>query len=82
MQKIPIYSLYSRKLSTNFGGFANILRKRDKILAFFLMILLAVAAGGVSCLLPVIVSPIVNYIGVPLVQLAIVVIIAVRSDKK
>ena len=46
------------------------------------MILLAVAAGGVSCLLPVIVSPIVNYIGVPLVQLAIVVIIAVRSDKK
>ena len=57
-------------------------RKRDKISAFFLMILLAVVAGGLSCLLPVIVSPIVNYIGVPFIQLAIVVIIAVRNDKK
>ena len=56
-------------------------KKTDKILAFFLMVFLAIVVGSISCIIPIFVSSVVNYIGVPLVQLLIAVIIVVRSDK-
>lgn len=56
-------------------------KRTDKILAFFRMVFLAIVVGSISCIIPIFVSPVVNYIGVPLVQLLIAVIIVVRSDK-
>lgn len=57
-------------------------KKSDKLLAFFLISFLAVLVASFFSVFPIIVSPWVNYVGIPLVQLIIVVVWAVRSNGK
>lgn len=38
--------------------------------------------GGVCSIIPIIIAPIVNYIGIPVAQIVLVIIIAMKSDKK
>lgn len=57
-------------------------KKSDKLIAFVLLLIMSGIIGWIFSIVPVIISPIVNYIGVPLLQIIVVVIITVKSDKK
>lgn len=41
-------------------------KKSDKVLAFVILVLIAAVVGGSFSMIPVIISPIVNYMGIPL----------------
>lgn len=61
----------------------NTFKKRsDKLIAFVLLLTMSGIIGWVFSMVPVIISPMVNYIGVPLLQIIAVIIIAVKSNKK
>lgn len=61
----------------------NTFKKRsDKLIAFVLLLIMSGILGWLFSLVPVIISPMVNYIGVPLIQIIVVIIIAVKSNKK
>ena len=63
--------------------FMNTFKKRsDKLIAFVLLLIMSGILGWLFSLVPVIISPMVNYIGVPLIQIIVVIIIAVKSNKK
>lgn len=63
--------------------FMNTFNKRsDKILAFILMLMLSIIVGWFFSVVPIIITPIVNYVGVPVLQIVLVVIIVVKSNKK
>ena len=49
---------------------------------FVLLLIMSGILGWLFSLVPVIISPMVNYIGVPLIQIIVVIIIAVKSNKK
>ena len=55
--------------------------KRDKWIAFVFMILVSVVVGSIFSAIPVIITPIVNYIGIPLLQLIFVVLIIPKKKK-
>lgn len=57
-------------------------KKSDKLIAFVLLLLLSVILGWFFSIVPVIISPMVNYIGVPLIQIIVVIIIVVKSNNK
>ena len=57
-------------------------KKSDKILAFILVAMLTIIIGGIFSIIPIVISPLVNYIGVPVLQIIIVIVAVVRSDKK
>jgi hypothetical protein len=57
-------------------------RKRDKILAFFLVLVVGVILGGVSILSPIIHNPWINYVGFNIAIVAIIAIIAATTKKK
>lgn len=63
--------------------FMNTFKKRsDKLIAFVLLLIMSGIIGWVFSMVPVIISPMVNYIGVPLLQIIAVIIIVVKSSKK
>lgn len=63
--------------------FMNTFKKRsDKLIAFVLLLIMSGIIGWVFLMVPVIISPMVNYIGVPLLQIITVIIIGVKSNKK
>lgn len=63
--------------------FMNTFKKRsDKLIAFVLLLIMSWIIGWVFSMVPVIISPMVNYIGVPLLQIIAVIIIVVKSNKK
>lgn len=63
--------------------FMNTFKKRsDKLIAFILLLIMSGIIGWVFSMVPVIISPMVNYIGVPLLQIIAVIIIVVKSNKK
>lgn len=54
--------------------FMNTFKKRsDKVIAFIILLLAAMLLGWVSSIIPTIISPIVNYIGMPLIQIIILI---------
>lgn len=57
-------------------------KKSDKLIAFVLLLIMSGIIGWIFSVVPVIISPMVNYIGVPFLQIIVVIIIAVRSNKK
>ena len=57
-------------------------KKSDKVLAFIIMLLVSVLLGWVSSIIPTIISPMVNYIGVPLIQIIILICCMIKSDNK
>lgn len=57
-------------------------KKSDKLIAFVLLLIMSGIIGWVFSMVPVIISPMVNYIGVPLLQIIAVIIIVVKSNKK
>lgn len=63
--------------------FMNTFKERsDKLIAFVLLLIMSGIIGWVFSMVPVIISPMVNYIGVPLLQIIAVIIIVVKSNKK
>lgn len=56
--------------------------RAGKVLAFVLMGILSLIFGGVCYLIPIIINPIVNYVGIPILQLLAVTFILNRSDEK
>ena len=54
----------------------------DKLIAFVLLLIMSGIIGWVFSMVPVIISPMVNYIGVPLLQIILLIIIVVKSNKK
>lgn len=63
--------------------FMNTFKKRsDKLIAFALLLTISGVVGWLFSMIPIIVSPMANYIGVPLIQIVIVIIFAVKSNKK
>lgn len=63
--------------------FMNTFKKRsDKLIAFILLLIMSGIIGWIFSMVPVIISPMVNYIGVPLLQIIAVIIIVVKSNKK
>lgn len=70
-------------LTTVCVPFMNTFKKRsDKLIAFVLLLIMSGIIGWVFSMVPVIISPMVNYIGVPLLQIIAVIIIVVKSNKK
>lgn len=57
-------------------------KKSEKVMAFVMLVVISAMVGGICSIIPIIISPIVNYVGVPLLQLVIVVIIIIKSNKK
>lgn len=57
-------------------------KKSDKVLGFFLMLLIALLLGWLFSIVPTVINPLVNYIGVPVIQLVVVICIFVKSDNK
>ena len=57
-------------------------KKADKILAFLCMAFLSLIVGGISCMIPIVIMPIVNYIGVPLLQLILISMFIIKNNKK
>lgn len=63
--------------------FMNTFKKRsDKLIAFILLLIMSGIIGWIFSIIPVIIVPMVNYIGVPILQIVVVIIIAVKSNKK
>lgn len=61
----------------------NTFKKRsDKLIAFILLLIISGIIGWIFSIIPVIIVPMVNYIGVPILQIVVVIIIAVKSNKK
>ena len=63
--------------------FMNTFKKRsDKLIAFISLLIMSGIIGWIFSMVPVIISPLVNYIGVPLLQIIAVIIIVTKSNKK
>lgn len=63
--------------------FMNTFKKRsDKVLAFIILLLVSALLGGAASIIPTIISPMVNYIGVPLIQIVILVCCLIKSNNK
>ncbi len=56
--------------------------KRDKVIAFFLVLIISLIIGFLCINIPIIITPMVNYISIPLLQLVVLIIFAVKSDRK
>ena len=54
----------------------------DKVLAFIMMLIISFVVGWVCSVLPTLGSIWINYVGIPVVQLIIVIIVLIRSKKK
>lgn len=62
--------------------FMNTFKKRsDKVLAFVLMIIISFLAGWIFSIIPIIVTPMFNYIGIPIMQIILLIVIVNKSKK-
>ena len=57
-------------------------KKSDKVIAFFTVLICTVLLGYIAILTPIIGTPLINYICIPLVQLIIVAWMVIKSDKQ
>lgn len=57
-------------------------KKSDKILAFVLMLIISLVIGLISMFIPIIWKPVVNYVGIPILQMCFFIDFMVRTDKK
>lgn len=63
--------------------FMNTFGKRsEKVLAFIMLLIITLVLGWISSIIPTFINPMVNYIGVPLLQIVILIAILVKSNKK
>lgn len=63
--------------------FMNTFAKRsDKVLAFIMLLIITLVFGWISSIIPTFIHPMVNYIGIPLLQIVILIAILVKSNKK
>lgn len=63
--------------------FMDTFKKRsDKILAFILLLIMSIIVGCFFSIIPIIFAPMVNYIGFPILQIILVIIIVSKSNKK
>lgn len=63
--------------------FMNTFKKRsDKILAFILLLIISILVGWFFSIIPIIFTPMVNYVGVPVLQIILVIIMVSKSNKK
>lgn len=63
--------------------FMNTFKKQsDKLLAFVLMLIISIVMGWFFSIIPIIITPLFNYIGMPVLQIVLVFIIVSKSDKK
>lgn len=56
--------------------------KKDKVVAFVIMIIIGLLLAQLSCITPVIISPMINYIGIPILQIVVVVALVIYSNRK
>lgn len=62
--------------------FMNTFKKRsDKVLAFVLMIIISFLAGWIFSIIPIIVTPMFNYIGIPIMQIILLIAMVNKSKK-
>lgn len=62
--------------------FMNTFKKRsDKVLAFVLMLIISFLAGWIFSIIPIIVTPMFNYIGIPIMQIILLIVIVNKSKK-
>lgn len=62
--------------------FMNTFKKRsDKMLAFVLMLIISFLAGWIFSIIPIIVTPMFNYIGIPIMQIILLIAIVNKSKK-
>lgn len=57
-------------------------KKSDKILAFILLLIISTIVGCFFSIIPIIVTPMVNYVGAPILQIILVIIIASKNSRK
>lgn len=63
--------------------FMNTFKKRsDKLLAFVMMLIISIIMGWFFSVIPIIITPLVNYIGIPILQIVLVICIVYKSNKK
>lgn len=61
--------------------FMNTFKKKgEKFIAFLMFVLLSIIVGMLFSYVPTIITPYVNYIGVPIIQLILVVVLIVKSS--
>lgn len=56
-------------------------RRSDKVLAFVLMLIISLLVGWVFSIIPIIVTPIFNYIGIPILQIVLLIVITNKRKK-
>lgn len=62
--------------------FMNTFKKRsDKMLAFVLMLIISFLSGWIFSIIPIIVTPMFNYIGIPIMQIILLIAIVNKSKK-
>ncbi len=57
-------------------------KKSDKWIALVMVIILTLLVGFVSAIIPIIIHPVVNYVGVPLVQIIFLINLILKTNKK
>lgn len=63
--------------------FMNTFKKRsDKLLAFVLMLIISLLIGWFFSIIPIIVTPLFNYAGIPVIQIVFVIIAVSKNNKK
>ena len=63
--------------------FMDTFKKRsEKLLAFVFMLIITLVIGWFFSTIPIIITPLINYVGVPILQIIFVIIIVGKSDKK
>lgn len=63
--------------------FMNTFKKRsDKFLAFVLMLIISMVMGWFFSIIPIIITPLFNYIGIPVLQIIVVIIVLSKSNNK
>lgn len=62
--------------------FMNTFKKRsDRVLAFVLMLVISLAIGWFCSIIPIIVTPMINYIGIPILQIVLVIAVVNKGKK-
>lgn len=56
--------------------------KSSKVISFVFMGILSLIIGGVCYLIPIVINPIVNYVGIPILQLLAAIFILNKSGRK
>lgn len=57
-------------------------KKSDKWIAFVMVIIFTLIVGFVSAIIPTIIHPVVNYVGIPLIQIIFLIFLLVKTSKK